>query len=176
MIEFSSGGATFALDDTRGLSRIERRGVPLSPRQLAVLKALAARPGRLTTREDLRREVWGGAELPDGTVEHAVRAIGAALGDDPLAPLFIETLPQRGWRFLPEPTGAADRALDSGRPNDLATLATKLRNAAALGGSAPRVVVEEARRLGEARDLPDAYFVALARGDLGGAAAELEAA
>ncbi|MBB4658330.1 winged helix-turn-helix domain-containing protein [Parvularcula dongshanensis] len=172
--EFASGGVRFALSETEGLARIERRPVPLSARQRRLLQVLVQNPGRLMTREDLRACVWDGEELADGTVEHAVRAVAAALGDEPQAPLFIETLPQRGWRFLPDEAVVLGKAAKArAEPACAMTdLASRLRAAAKEDHPGP--VVEEARRLGEMRDLPDPYFVALARGDRETAARELE--
>lgn len=73
------------------------------PNQLfRILAVLIHRPGTLVTRDDLRRELW-----PENTFvdfEHSlnagVRRLREAIGDSASAPRFIETIPQRGYRFV----------------------------------------------------------------------------
>lgn len=96
-----------------------RDGVRLELQELPfrVLAALAARPGELVTREELRAAAW-----PDGVFvdfEHglnkAVNKIRRVLGDTADEPRFVETLPGRGYRLLapvqsrPAPRSAALR-------------------------------------------------------------------
>ncbi len=82
--------------------RLERDGedVALRPKALAVLSHLARRPGRLVSKQDLLRAVWPGTHVTDSVVKVCVREIREALGDDPKAPRFLETVPRRGYRFL----------------------------------------------------------------------------
>lgn len=82
------------------------------PNQLfRLLLVLIDRPGTLVTRDELCRELW-----PQGTFvdyEHSlnagVRRLREAIGDSAAAPRFIETVPQRGYRFIAsvEDTSAA---------------------------------------------------------------------
>jgi DNA-binding winged helix-turn-helix (wHTH) protein len=68
-----------------------------------VLLALVERPGEIVTREALRVRLW-----PDGTfvnydanVNTAVNKLRLALGDSPEKPMYVETIPRRGYCFLP---------------------------------------------------------------------------
>ena len=77
-------------------------GVALQQQPFRVLALLLARPGELVTREQLRRAIWA-----DGTfvafergLTSAVRKVREALGERADAPMFIETLPGRGYRFI----------------------------------------------------------------------------
>jgi TolB-like protein/Tfp pilus assembly protein PilF len=92
----------FLADLTTG--EIRKNGIPLRMQRqpFAVLAALLERPGEMVSREELRKRLW-----PDGLfVDHerglnkAVNRLREVLGDDPDHPTFIETLPQRGYRFL----------------------------------------------------------------------------
>lgn len=73
------------------------------PNQLfRMLAVLIEQPGRLVTRDELCRELW-----PEGTFvdfEHSlnagVRRLREAIGDSAASPRFIETIPQRGYRFI----------------------------------------------------------------------------
>jgi TolB-like protein len=64
------------------------------------------RPGELVTREELRRVVWGDQVFVsfDQGLNFCIKQIRAALGDAADAPRFVETLPRRGYRFLPAVT------------------------------------------------------------------------
>ncbi len=76
--------------------------VRLEPQPSKVLALLAARSGHVVSREEIQRVVW-----PEGTfvdfehgLNYCVAKIRAALDDSAAEPLFIETLPRRGYRFL----------------------------------------------------------------------------
>jgi TolB-like protein len=73
--------------------------LPLQPAR--VLGLLIARAGKLVTREEIRREIWGETVVDfDLGLNFCVNRIRAVLGDDPRSPRYIETLPRRGYRFI----------------------------------------------------------------------------
>jgi TolB-like protein len=86
-------------------SREVRNGdasIRLQEQPFQILQLLLARPGAVVTREEIRERLW-----PEGTFvdfEHslnaAVKRLRAALGDDARNPVFIETLPRRGYRWI----------------------------------------------------------------------------
>jgi len=87
-----------------GSAELRSRGrrVPLQQLPFRVLALLLERPGSVVSRDVLRAALW-----PEGTYvdfEHglntAVKKLRHALGDSAARPRFIETLPQRGYRFL----------------------------------------------------------------------------
>jgi len=96
----------FDLDLATGELRRHGRSVRLSPKPSQALALLAGSPGRLVTREEIRKALWD----PDTFVdfEHAlnfcIREVRTALGDRAKKPRFIETLPRRGYRFIAEAT------------------------------------------------------------------------
>jgi DNA-binding winged helix-turn-helix (wHTH) protein/Tol biopolymer transport system component len=84
--------------------KLLKRGVPVRIENLPfqVLSALLDRPGELVSREELRGRLW-----PNGTyvdfdegLNTAIRKLRYSLGDSAESPLFIETLPRRGYRFV----------------------------------------------------------------------------
>src|SRR5258708_28162129 len=92
----------FEIDGTA--DQLFKRGVrvPLENHPLLVLKTLLAHSGEVVSREQLRRQIWS-----DGThvsfeagLNTAIRKLRQALGDSTRAPVFIETLPRRGYRFI----------------------------------------------------------------------------
>jgi TolB-like protein/DNA-binding winged helix-turn-helix (wHTH) protein/Tfp pilus assembly protein PilF len=67
-----------------------------------VLALLLERPGELVTREEIREKLWPGDTFVDfeHSVNSLIKRLREVLGDDPLAPRFIETLPRHGYRFI----------------------------------------------------------------------------
>lgn len=93
---------TFEIDSAAG--QLYKRGipVPLENHPFLILRALLARAGEVVSREELRQSIW-----PDGThvsfeagLNTAIRKLRSALGDSTRTPVFIETLPRRGYRFI----------------------------------------------------------------------------
>src|SRR5947209_4969382 len=73
------------------------------PNQLfRILAVLIHRPGTLVTRDELRRELWPENTFVDfqHSLNAGVRRLREAIGDSASAPRFIETIPQRGYRFV----------------------------------------------------------------------------
>lgn len=101
----------FELDIVAGELRRNTGRVRLQPQPFRLLVFLARRAGSLVAREEIRSELW-----PDGTfvdfdqsVNFAIKQIRDALGDSAERPLYIETVPRRGYRFIaPIETGARE--------------------------------------------------------------------
>ena len=89
--------------DPSGLQlRKAQRPVRLRPQALKLLRILVAQPRQLITREAIDRELWGAdvhVDFEQG-VNHTVKQLRAALGDDANAPRYIETMPRLGYRFI----------------------------------------------------------------------------
>jgi len=75
----------------------------LPPKAVEVLLCLAREPGELVTREALIETVWGSGHGSSETLSHAVTEIRKALDDHAADPVFIQTLPRRGYRLAVEP-------------------------------------------------------------------------
>src|SRR5690606_26474888 len=80
----------------------------LGPRPMAVLVALASRPGRVFSRDELMAEVWAGLVVSDETLSRCISDLRQALDDDPRSPRYIETLARRGYRLLERPSPLID--------------------------------------------------------------------
>jgi TolB-like protein/DNA-binding winged helix-turn-helix (wHTH) protein len=76
--------------------------IRLQPQPCKVLALLVSQPGRLVTREELRRELWGNETFVDFEqgLNYCIRQIRAVLGDDAQTPRYVETLRRRGYRFI----------------------------------------------------------------------------
>ncbi len=80
---------------------IHEQAVPLTPKAFQALHYLSLHEQELVSQEDLRKHLWPDTFVDPGNVKKYVLEIRNALDDDPRQPKFIETLPRRGYRFLP---------------------------------------------------------------------------
>ena len=80
--------------------------VPLRPKLFALLRYLAEHAGRLVSREELRAAVWSGTVVSESVLRGMIRELRELLGDAAAAARFVETVPSRGYRFLPPVTVA----------------------------------------------------------------------
>jgi DNA-binding winged helix-turn-helix (wHTH) protein/TolB-like protein len=92
--------------------------VRFQPQPARVLAALLRHAGNVVSREELRQEVW-----PTGTyvdfergLNFAVAHIRSALGESADRPVYIETLPKRGYRFIAPVTRVSDVATSRPEP------------------------------------------------------------
>ncbi|MBO9544297.1 winged helix-turn-helix domain-containing protein [Caulobacter sp.] len=76
----------------------------LEPRTFDLLMTLAERPGLTASRDHLIETVWSVDEGSHLALNQAVADLRKALGDDALAPRFIETVPAIGYRWIYEAT------------------------------------------------------------------------
>jgi DNA-binding winged helix-turn-helix (wHTH) protein/TolB-like protein len=92
----------FQVDPDSG--KLLRQGVPvrLQEQPLRVLCLLLEHPGQVVTREELRQSLWPDGTYVefDGSLNAALKRLRYALGDDADNPIFIETVPRRGYRFI----------------------------------------------------------------------------
>ncbi|HSC29013.1 MAG TPA: winged helix-turn-helix domain-containing protein [Vicinamibacterales bacterium] len=98
----------FALDPAS--YRLFREGdvIPLSPKIIDLLLYLVARPSALVSKEELFKALWPDVAVTDNALTQAVSELRQALGDDPSAPAYIQTVARRGYRFIaPVNTGAS---------------------------------------------------------------------
>ena len=88
----------------RSARELRRAGVVvrLQDLPLRLLLALVDRPGDVVTRADLREQLWGTETFVDyeAGLNTAIAKLRDALGDNAEQPVFIETLPKRGYRFI----------------------------------------------------------------------------
>ncbi len=90
----------FTLDVTERLLLRDGRPVPLTPKAFDVLAALAARPGRLVTKDELLKEVWPDSFVEESNLAYHVFALRRALGESAEGQKYVETVPKRGYRFV----------------------------------------------------------------------------
>src|SRR5277367_3876985 len=89
--------------------------VRLQRQPFELLLVLLDRPGEVVSREDLRRSLWPADVYVDfdRSLNKAMVKLREALGDSSESPLYVETLPRVGYRFIGRVSGvprAAEQA------------------------------------------------------------------
>jgi TolB-like protein/DNA-binding winged helix-turn-helix (wHTH) protein/Flp pilus assembly protein TadD len=106
----------FRLDPgQRRLIRVTEEGeepVVLGSRAFDLLMLLARRPGALISKNELMDAGWPGVAVEENNLSVQMSSLRRALGDGQNGTRLIETVPGRGYRFLPEVTQRADPAPD----------------------------------------------------------------
>lgn len=74
--------------------------VDLTPKAFDVLRYLVDHRGRLVTAVELLDALWPGTYVNPEGLRNYIREIRKALGDRPEKPLFIRTVPKRGYVFI----------------------------------------------------------------------------
>ena len=78
------------------------REVVLTPREFALLRFFASRPGRALTRDEILRCVWGFRVIVTArSVDRCVTTLREKIEPDPRRPTYIKTVREIGYRFEP---------------------------------------------------------------------------
>jgi DNA-binding winged helix-turn-helix (wHTH) protein/tetratricopeptide (TPR) repeat protein len=90
----------FRLDRANALLWRGQDRVVLAPKPFELLCCLVERPGELVTKDELLDAVWSDLHVSESSLTVAMNALRSALGDDRLAPNYVETVTRRGYRFI----------------------------------------------------------------------------
>ena len=86
------------------LEEVRKNGalLKLPPQPFKLLAMLASRSGQIVTRDEIQQQLWGSDTFIDFEqgVNKCIKQIRTVLGDNADNPLYIETLPRHGYRFL----------------------------------------------------------------------------
>ncbi|HEV3218438.1 MAG TPA: winged helix-turn-helix domain-containing protein [Candidatus Acidoferrales bacterium] len=92
----------FEVDASRSELRKQGIRIKLQEKPFQLLVLLLKHAGNTATREGLRRGLWPADTFVafDANLKTAVNKVRQALGDSVENPIFIETIPRQGYRFL----------------------------------------------------------------------------
>jgi DNA-binding winged helix-turn-helix (wHTH) protein len=92
----------FELDALSGELRRNGTGIKLREQPARILLLLLEHAGQMVTREELRQHLWPSDTFVDfdHSLNSAVMKLREALGDSADKPLYIETIPRKGYRFV----------------------------------------------------------------------------
>jgi DNA-binding winged helix-turn-helix (wHTH) protein/TolB-like protein len=95
----------FEVDNRAGELRRDGTVVPLQDLPFRLLTALLEHPNDVVTRAELAARLWGNETFVDAPagLNTAVAKVREALGDQAEQPIYIETIPKRGYRFIGQP-------------------------------------------------------------------------
>ncbi len=132
----------FALDTANGCLWREDTHIVLAPKPFAVLRYLVEHAGRLVTHDELLDALWPQTFVQPQVLRTYVLELRKALGDNAAKPVFIQTLPKRGYCFAATVTeaggvrslatpaaSAAELSQIAGREKELALLAARVDSA-----------------------------------------------
>src|SRR5437867_1089542 len=108
---------------------------------MELLTLLAERRGQLVNRAEILERLWGKDVFvdADAAINTAVRKVRRALGDDPDAPRFLETVVGKGYRFVGPITVIPGAAAAPSAPATLSKRSASRR--LALGAAALAVLI-----------------------------------
>jgi adenylate cyclase len=78
----------------------------LEPQVLDILVYLLKNRDRVTSKDDLIADVWGGRVVSDSTLDSRINAVRKAIGDSGREQKFIRTFVRKGIRFIDDVTEA----------------------------------------------------------------------
>src|ERR1700722_14272886 len=92
----------FESDPTKGELTRQGSRIRLQDQPFRLLTVLLEHPGEVVSREGLRQKLWPADTFVefDGSLNAALKRLRAALSDSAENPVFIETVPKRGYRFI----------------------------------------------------------------------------
>lgn len=92
----------FEIDTETAILSRAGQTVRLQEQPARLLAILVGRHGQVVTREELRSAIWPADTFVqfDTSLNTAVKKVRQALKDDSDNPLFVETVPRKGYRFI----------------------------------------------------------------------------
>src|SRR5262249_54429053 len=92
----------FHVDAPAGQLRKRGSKIRLAGQPLEILVMLLERPGQVITREEIQQRLWPEQTFVDfeNSLNKAINKLRQALSDSADEPVYIETLPRRGYRFV----------------------------------------------------------------------------
>jgi TolB-like protein/DNA-binding winged helix-turn-helix (wHTH) protein/tetratricopeptide (TPR) repeat protein len=93
----------FQVDVSNGEVRKQGSKIKLQEKPFQLLVLLLEHAGRIATREELRRGLWSVDTFVDfdANLKTTLNKLRQVLGDSAENPIYIETVPRQGYRFLP---------------------------------------------------------------------------
>jgi TolB-like protein/DNA-binding winged helix-turn-helix (wHTH) protein/Tfp pilus assembly protein PilF len=104
----------FEVDPRAGELRRQGRKIKLQKKSLQLLLLLIERAGEVVLRDELRAGLWPADTFVDfdSNIKTALNRLRQSLGDSAENPVFIETIPKTGWRFI-APVTKVEHTADS---------------------------------------------------------------
>ncbi|MDT7781074.1 MAG: hypothetical protein QOC99_3586 [Acidobacteriota bacterium] len=92
----------FSLDTSNRLLLRAGKVVPLKPKVVETLLVLVEHRGEVLEKDSLIKALWPDSFVEESNLTQNIYVLRKALGESTSAPVFIETIPRRGYRFIAE--------------------------------------------------------------------------
>ena len=93
--------ADFELNTSEWVLRQKGEILPLAPKALQALEILVRNGGSVVSRSEMVESLWPDAFVEESNLTVTISTLRRALGDSDTGTKFIETVPKRGYRFVP---------------------------------------------------------------------------
>ena len=100
--------SSYVLDTGRRELRREESVLSVQPQVFDLLEYLIRNRGRVVSKDDMLKAVWGGRIVSESTLATRINAARGAIGDDGESQHLIRTLSRKGVRFVGEVREAED--------------------------------------------------------------------
>ena len=90
----------FTVDVEQRQLRRDGALVDVSNRYFDALTLLLSEAGGLVSKDRFMDEVWRGVPVTDEALTQCIKSLRRHLDDDAARPLYIETVPKHGYRFV----------------------------------------------------------------------------
>lgn len=101
----------FVLDADEKVLLRHGKSISCPPKVLELLFVLVENHGHVLEKEVLMAKLWVDTFVEEGNLTFSIRKLRTILGDDTRNPIFIETIPKRGYRFIAEVRSNTDHLL-----------------------------------------------------------------
>ncbi len=91
----------FQLDTTEWVLRQRGEILQLTPKAVQALELLVRNAGRVVSRPEMVESLWPDVNVEESNLTVTISVLRRALGDNENGTRFIETVPKRGYRFMP---------------------------------------------------------------------------
>jgi DNA-binding winged helix-turn-helix (wHTH) protein/TolB-like protein len=98
----------FELDEIDETLKRGSEVININRRMFEVLRLLIRNAGRVVSKDEFFRDVWGGRFVEDNNLTVTITALRKVLGDSAKEARFIENLPRKGYRFVADVESSAD--------------------------------------------------------------------
>jgi DNA-binding winged helix-turn-helix (wHTH) protein/dipeptidyl aminopeptidase/acylaminoacyl peptidase len=86
--------------ESRRLSTMSGDDIPLTPRVFDLLVKLVESEGRILSKNEILESVWQDCVVEESNLSQSIFVLRKALGESTQSPLYIRTIPTRGYRFI----------------------------------------------------------------------------
>jgi tetratricopeptide (TPR) repeat protein/DNA-binding winged helix-turn-helix (wHTH) protein len=90
------------LDTMRSCLRRGGQEIHLRAKTFQILVYLVANRERVISKEELLEQFWKDTAISEDVLAHSIAELRRALGDNSKEPLYLKTVPKRGYRFVGE--------------------------------------------------------------------------